>query len=74
MLKGALNETLRLRMNVAPPGTTKCHPSSPGATMPAQLPCDLKPWAVIGVGVFGSRGIRYEATTTADPVLALTAT
>ena len=43
-----LNETLRLRMAVKPPGTTKCHPSSCAATMPAQLPFVPKPCAVIG--------------------------
>jgi len=52
--KGELNETLRLRMAVKPPGTVKCHPSSCGDTMPAQLPVVLKPAAVIGGGVLGS--------------------
>lgn len=48
MRNGELNETLRLRMAVKPPGTTKCHPSSCGATKPAQLPVVPKLSAVAG--------------------------
>src|SRR5579862_350732 len=48
-------------MYVKPPGTEKSHPSSCAETMPAQLPCVLKPSAVIGVGVFGSSGTWYAS-------------
>jgi hypothetical protein len=49
-----LNVRFRLSMDVAPPGTSKCHPSSCGATMPAQLPVGVKFAAVIGSVVLGS--------------------
>jgi hypothetical protein len=55
--EGPLNASSRLTMTVAPPGTSKCHPSSHGGTTPSQLPVVLKVDAVIGVGVFGSRPI-----------------
>jgi hypothetical protein len=55
--EGPLNASSRLTMTVAPPGTSKCHPSSHGGTTPSQLPVVLKFAAVIGVGVFGSSPI-----------------
>ena len=54
---GPLKSSSRLTMTVAPPGTSKCHPSSHGGTTPSQLPVVLKAAAVIGVGVFGSSPI-----------------
>jgi hypothetical protein len=54
---GPLNSRSRLTMRVAPPGTSKCHPSSHGGTTPSQLAVVAKVAAVIGVGVFGSSPI-----------------
>ena len=51
---GPLNTRSRLMMRVAPPVTSKCHPSSHGGTTPSQLAVVAKVAAVIGVGVFGS--------------------
>jgi hypothetical protein len=72
---GPLNTKSRLTMRVAPPGTSKCHPSSHGGTTPSQLPVVAKVAAVIGVGVFGSSPIWYGVPkVAADPAPALAAT
>jgi hypothetical protein len=72
---GPLNTRSRLTMRVAPPGTSKCHPSSHGGTTPSQLPVVAKVAAVIGVGVFGSSPIWYGVPkVAADPAPALAAT
>jgi hypothetical protein len=62
-------------MVVAGPGTSKCHPSSCGATKPAQFPVGVKVAAVIGVGVFGSSGTWYGfPSDVVDPVPAVATT
>jgi hypothetical protein len=72
---GELNVRSRLAMTVAPPGTSKCHPSSCGATKPAQLPVGVKVAAMIGVGVAGSSWIWYGLPlATVDPVPAVATT
>ena len=72
---GPLNTRSRLTMSVAPPGTSKCHPSSHGGTTPSQLPVVAKVAAVMGVAVFGSSPIWYGAPkVAADPAPALAAT
>jgi hypothetical protein len=72
---GPLNTRSRLTMRVAPPATSKCHPSSHGGTTPSQLPVVAKVAAVIGVGVFGSSPIWYGVPkVAADPAPALAAT
>jgi len=75
LVDGPLNTRLRLTMRVAPPGTSKCHPSSHGGTTPSQLPVVANVAAAIGVGVFGLSPIWYGAPkVAADPAPALAAT
>jgi len=72
---GGLNARSKLTMRVAPPGTTKCHPSRYAGTTPSQLPVVGKLAAVIGVLVFGSSPIWYGLPkVAADPIPALAAT
>jgi hypothetical protein len=51
---GGSNTRSRLTMRVAPPVTSKCHPSSHGGITPSQLPVVAKPAAVTGVAMLGS--------------------
>jgi len=75
LVDGPLNTRSRLTMRVAPPGTSKCHPSSHGGTTPSQLAVVAKVAAVIGVGVFGLSPIWYGVPkVAADPAPALAAT